>query len=280
MTFRNVVSETKAVVEDDKVHYSIRAVERVLRILSSFSAQQPKRSYLEIARETGIPSSTVFKLMQLLVSEGYLEPSLEQGSYEIGRELYRVGSLHLADRSLIDVASPALEELSRRLGLLATLAVRDNDRIFTLITKNSYSPISLIKPIGLIKPAGARGAQMYLSSVGKALMLDMTDLQVEALYPVLPSPGLTPKTFTDITQLKEDLAQSRERGYTIDDEASAIGLFCVGASIRDQSGEIIAGISVTGVKVAMMDHLDEISTQVRQTADKISRQLGFHTDTT
>lgn len=116
---------------------------------------------------------------------------------------------------------------------------------------------------------------MYMSSVGKALMLDLSDSEIERLYPTLPSPGLTPKTYTTTAQLLADMQQSRGRGYTIDDEASAIGLYCVGAPIRDSSREIIAAISVTGVKVAMVDRLPEIVARVQQTADDISRQMGY-----
>lgn len=256
-------------MEQDKAHYSVRAVERALKILSSFNALQPKRTYQEIAQETGIPPSTVFKLMQLLESEGFLESNAETGRYEAGKELFRLGSLYLANRSLVDVAGPALERLASEVGLLATLAIRDQDKIFSLFTKSSNSPI------GIIKPAGSRGAPMYMSSVGKALMLDLSDREIERLYPTLPSPGLTPKTCTTIAQLIADMRQSRERGYTIDDEASAIGLYCVGAPIRDASTEIIAGISVTGVKVAMIDRLSAIAARVQQTADDISRQMGY-----
>lgn len=259
-------------MEEDKAHYSVRAVERTLRILSSFNALQPKRTYQEIAQETGIPPSTVFKLMQLLVSAGFLESESEPGRYEVGKELFRLGSLYLVNRSLIDVAGPALERLANRVGLLATLAIRDEDKIFSLFTKSSNSPI------GIIKPAGSRGAPMYMSSVGKALMLDLSDEEVGRLYPTLPSPGLTSKSFTNTAQLIADMQQSRERGYTIDDEASAIGLFCVGAPIRDSTKGIIAGISVTGVKVAMIDRLPEIAARVRETADEISRQMGYHPD--
>jgi DNA-binding IclR family transcriptional regulator len=256
-------------VEEDKTHYSVRAVERVLKILSSFSAQRPKRNYLEIAQETQIPPSTVFKLMQLLASEGFLEQDSEAGRFEVGKELFRLGSLYLADRSLTDIAGPLLERLTEKLGLLATLAIRDENRIFALITKKSNSPI------GIIKPAGSRGATMFQSAVGKALMLDMTDAEVDRIYPSLPSPGLTPKAITDTSQLKEDLRKSRERLYTIDDEASAIGLYCVGAPVRDHNGEIIAAISVTGVKVAMIDRLAEIAGEVQRTAGTISKQLGY-----
>lgn len=264
MTFQKFI-----LVEEDKAHYSIRAVERALKILSSFSPQLPRQTYQEIAQETGIPPSTVFKLMQLLASEGFLEQDGEPGRYQIGKEIFRLGSLYLSNRSLVDVAGPELGQLAKHLELFATLAIRDQDKIFSLITKTSNSPI------GIIKPAGSRGAPLYLSSIGKALMLDMTPAEVEQIYPTLPATGLTPKTFTNTAQLVADLAESRARGYTLDDEASAIGLFCVGAPVRDHSGEIVAAISVTGVKVAMIDRVTEIAGEVRQTADKISRQLGY-----
>lgn len=267
-----VFREPKTQMDEDKAHYSIRAVERTLKILSSFSAQQPKRTYQEIAQETRIPPSTVFKIMQLLASEGFLEQDSESGAYEVGRELYRLGSLYLANRSLIEVAGPALGRLAEELGLLATLAIRDEAKIFSLITKSPNSPI------GIIKPAGSRGAPMYLSSVGKALMLDLSDADVDLVYPSLPSVGLTPKTFTNTAQLKADLQESRERGYTTDDEASSIGLYCVGAPVRGSKGEIIAGISVTGVKVAMLNRMPEIIARVQQTASDVSRQMGYQRD--
>jgi len=266
MNFRN---GSKTLSNDDRAKYSARAVERALKILSCFSSWHPQRSYLEVAAEIGAPPSTVFKLMQLLAEQGLLESSGEPGRYRVGLELFRLGNLYLMNRPLVAVAEPHLERLSERLALLASLGVRDGDSLTILATKQGASPIILTRRLGERGP-------LHLSALGRALLFDMSDEELARTCPNISPVGATAKTVTTLAQLRGELYESRQRGYTVDDEGACIGIYCVGCHIRDHHGNITAAISVSGVKAAMIGRVSEIAAEVCYVAEQISRSLGYN----
>jgi IclR family acetate operon transcriptional repressor len=83
-------------------------------------------------------------------------------------------------------------------------------------------------------------------------------------------------TITERTVLREELARTRERGFSIDDVENEEGIRCAGAPVFDHAGHVQAGISVAGPATRMtLKRLAEIGPILRQKADAISRQVGF-----
>ena len=88
-------------------------------------------------------------------------------------------------------------------------------------------------------------------------------------------PARTALSITDPDALLRDLELSAARGYTIDDEEDAEGVFCVGAAIFDRNGERTAAISGTGLKLNRPTwRMDELGLTIREAADQITMALG------
>jgi len=251
-----------------EVSYSVRAVERTLAILKCFSPAHTEHTYQDIAQETGIPESTAFKLMKLLTQEGFLS-EVDKGVFRIGLEMYRLGSLYITDKSLVQTAQPWLRELADRTGMTANLGVRhdaDNSRI---LIEQGTSPLSLSTRLGENMP--------YTSSaLAKALVLDLPLEELERILPPPPWAALTKNTITTMPQFIKELALSRERGYTVDNEEGVLGNRCFGAPVYDASGEIVAAISVTGTTLEATPEAEPcIVQQLIEIAHCISEELGY-----
>ncbi len=68
---------------------------------------------------------------------------------------------------------------------------------------------------------------------------------------------------------------SAARGYAIDDEEDCEGVFCVGAAVYDRSGECVAAISGTGLKLNRPTwRVDELGVAIRDAADRLTLALG------
>jgi IclR family acetate operon transcriptional repressor len=88
-------------------------------------------------------------------------------------------------------------------------------------------------------------------------------------------PARTERTITDPAALLRDLELSAVRGYTIDDEEDSDGVFCVGAAIYDRTGDCVAAVSGTGLKLNRPTwRLDELGIAIRDAADQITKALG------
>ena len=88
----------------------------------------------------------------------------------------------------------------------------------------------------------------------------------------------TPNTITNLERLKNDLGKIREQGYGLDDEENESGLRCIAAPIRNPRGQVIAAISISAPIMRMSDEQVTLTSEIlRQTADKISFEMGYRT---
>lgn len=80
-----------------------------------------------------------------------------------------------------------------------------------------------------------------------------------------------PKTVTNATDLRRQLAEVRRRGWALDDEEQAPNCRCVAAPIRDRDGVVVAAISAVGTLEQVEDQRIEIlAAQVIEAAGTIS----------
>ena len=77
---------------------------------------------------------------------------------------------------------------------------------------------------------------------------------------------------TTLAALEKELDKIRRHGIAYDDEEAELGLKCVAAPIHDDEGHVIAAMSVS----APADRHDpDWARQVKQTADAVSKALGY-----
>jgi DNA-binding IclR family transcriptional regulator len=89
---------------------------------------------------------------------------------------------------------------------------------------------------------------LHCTSLGKALLAAVDD---EAIRRIVDVAGLVPATdysITDLDELLADLARTRDRSYAIDQQEALVGVWCVGAPVRDHTGRAIAAISLSTIK--------------------------------
>src|SRR5262249_60820064 len=55
-----------------------------------------------------------------------------------------------------------------------------------------------------------------------------------------------PKTITSAEKFIKALGATRQRGCAIEDEESEIGMVCIAAPIRDDSGDVVAAVGIAG----------------------------------
>jgi DNA-binding IclR family transcriptional regulator len=169
---------------------------------------------------------------------------------------------------LLREAKPFMDRLSRLTGESAHLGVFNGYGVIVVEREEPSERLSR----GL-QPSEASPA--YCTGVGKAALAFQRQ---EVIQRVIAS-GLKPYTNHTITApdaLQHEMARIRERGYAIDDCEHEIWVRCVAAPIRNASGQVFAALSVTGAADRMTDKkLADLAPLVMQTADTISRQIGF-----
>lgn len=224
-----------------------------------------------IAAHLGTPRSTTHRMLNSLVAEGYLH-HVPYGGYSLGFRLIYLGTKAQEQRPLGALARPFLEELAAMTGDTVHLGTQEGNRVFYLDKISGTKGLEMRSRIGNRMPLASTG-------VGKALMLGLAPEAWQALYneavaekvaagePVLLSPW---------PQFREDMLSYRAQGWVMDLEENEIGIRCVGAPVRDVSGEVVAAVSVaSAVPYTSRERMLDLGPMVRDVAQKISETLGL-----
>ena len=123
----------------------------------------------------------------------------------------------------------------------------------------------------VVNIVGAR-APLHITAVGK-LFLAVDNLRELHGYAQRTSlPAYTKNSIVALPALEKELEKVRRQGYAFDNEEAEIGVRCIGAGIHDETGAIVAGLSVSAPAERMRP---EWATLVKDTADRISRAIGW-----
>ena len=116
---------------------------------------------------------------------------------------------------------------------------------------------------------------LHCSGVGKALLMGAGRDQVHRWVGGVALARLTEKTKTDMEALLADLAQSRDRGFVLDDEEHAVGLRCAAAPIYNEASIPMAAISLSGPAARINDdRLIALGQMVAATSRTVTLALG------
>ena len=215
----------------------MRSAERLLHVLKRFESGAASLTIAEIARDLELAPSTVRRLLLLLEREGFVRQ--EGGGYCLHHAVIRLAAAALAGSSLVKAAGPILDDLRQRLGEAVQLTVRDGTELILLDNRPSKHLIKTFHQIGHRYPP-YRG-----SSAGKALL---AWLPQDELLALLPASGrwerYTERGIGDIAALQIALAQTRERGYAINDGETESDVWSASAPVRDHHGRALAALSV------------------------------------
>ena len=190
------------------------------------------------------------------------------GVWTIGVRALRVGAAFLEHRNLAVEAVPHLQRLMEQAGETANLAViSDAEAVF-------IAQVQCRELMRMSVKLGAR-APLHASGVGKAMLAAMDEAVAASLLGPRGLARYTDRTITDPHQLRRELAQSRARGYAIDDEEHALGLRCTAAPIHDENGLAWAALSLAGPTSRFTrERIAALGALVRDTARDVTLALG------
>jgi DNA-binding IclR family transcriptional regulator len=124
--------------------------------------------------------------------------------------------------------------------------------------------------VQVVRAIGGRGP-LHLTSTGKLFLSIDEPKAIRAYATRTGLAGHNKNSITDLGRLERELALVRSRGYARDNEELELGVRCMAAGIHDDSGKLVAGLSIS----APADRLqDEWLEDLVNTAAQISATLG------
>jgi IclR family acetate operon transcriptional repressor len=245
----------------------IQALDRALDVLEALAARDGT-TLTELADYLNQSPATMYRVLTTLQHRQYVESNPERQEWFVGPEAFRLGSAFLRSTNIVERSRSVMRDLVVRTGETANLGIeRDGHVLFV-------SQVETHETIRAFFPPGTR-APLHASGIGKALLSAFDDDRVEAFIKTAKLVSFTDKTVANAEQVREAIRQTRQRGYSFDDEERTLGMRCVAASIVNSYGEAVAGISVSGPIVRMTNtKVSEIGRLVVEAANEVSRRLG------
>ena len=170
------------------------------------------------------------------------------------------------------IALRYLRPLSRETDMICYLGVRQEDM---LIMVEQVVPSSVPVWAQLMVRTGGE-TNLYATGIGRLFLAQDTDEEVAAYLDRTAPTQITPETVTDKQKILAMVRCARAEEFDVNQGESDLYIASLCAPIYDVNGRMVAGISLCGIKEQINGaNRSEYERMVRQTAAKISEQLGY-----
>ncbi|MGH3520875.1 MAG: IclR family transcriptional regulator [Haloechinothrix sp.] len=237
-----------------------------IRVLETFSVEEPVLGVTDIARKVNLHKSTVSRTLAILEQAELVERDDQTGRFKLGLGVIGLAGPILANLDVRRVAYPLLVELTRRTGETSALMVWNGHE--SVVVEQVPSP----KHVKHTAAIGTRYNTVASSSV-RVFLAGLPEAEVdEALRRGLYGSG-TGEVSRE--RLIDRLRKTAAVGYAINDGETSVEEAGVCAPVRDHRGEMVAAVLLSAPRFRTApDMLGPLAETVRGIAEEISDRLG------
>jgi DNA-binding IclR family transcriptional regulator len=232
-----MLKTTKAVRRQKEQGMQNTSIEKAVLILKQLAIAPYEFKTSELARRLGMNRSSVYRILQALKDCDLVICDKAGEHYKVGPEMYHIGTTYLYNNNfhskLVDILSEISEIIKESVGM----AIKDGDKIMSLLEIEVHQPMKLNDVPGRYYPPNK-------GNYGKTLMAYQDPEYIERVL----SGRVFEKTFYNTLTTKEELLQEyaliRSRGYSLSIDELGIDILGVGVPIFGESGKIKACVAV------------------------------------
>lgn len=250
----------------------VQSIDRAVAILRCFDGRRPELGISEIARSTGLSTSTVHRLLAAM-QENHLVRQTGTKRYGLGPFLLQLANSGAMPRTLREAALPFMTELrdefDETIGLHELL--QSGHRIVAAQVESHQELRRTYTDIGV-------PIRLAYGGPGKAILCALPDAE-RARHLVEPIEQLTPSTVTSPADIERELAETRARGYAESNGQRTVGICAVAAPVFDHTQRVVGAVGASVPAVRMNpERMAEIGCRVREVAWRLSTALGATAD--
>ena len=242
-------------------------VVKALKVLENLVSSESSQSLTEIAGQCGLSKSNAHRLLGTLEACGYVRRSASSRNYELTLRLWELGQRVYSQVDLRAVAAPYLRKLALETEETVNLSVLDDNRVLYLDKVDSIHAVRTSVSAGDRAPA-------YCTATGKAMLAHSPAELVSQIGATIET--FTPNTVRSLDELRRQLEEIRDRGYSVTHGEWRRGVLGYGVPIKSLSGRVLGAIGVAGPEDRLRQS-DEgrFTAALQATAQEIERELGF-----
>lgn len=246
-----------------------QAIDRAFELINLLSTSNVPMTIMEISRALKITRTTAYAMVNSLLAQNCLEKDATSKKYTLGYRLYEIGSQYRYQFPFLNTAEKYINPMFQKWNMVRINVSVLKPQMMAVILLSKDSSLIPRMPHGQVLPAQCSGG-------GKALLASLDPAVIdEWLDSGVKLPALTPNTITERKHLHEELEKIRRQGYSIENEELSARRACVGAPIRNMSGETIAAASFATSLQHFQQNQAELIDDIVLLTNDISGDLGY-----
>ena len=244
----------------------VPAVERSSIILDIVAEAKRYPTVSDLARETGLPKSTVHGLCMTLTHLGLLMRRPDQ-TYVLGPHLLKWSNAFERQTDIAAEFAALWDQSQVAHDAIVSLCILDElDVVFIAARQRSALERFSVRP-GMRLPAA-------FCAAGKAILARWPDHEVQRAFKTFPAP-LTERSVADLGAFFEELRQIRAAGVSVEIGQCQRGVTNFGAPVLNSLNRTVAAVlvSVDAEEVAPAE-MQDLAAHASGLAGRLSRRLG------
>ncbi|WP_293784621.1 IclR family transcriptional regulator [uncultured Aeromicrobium sp.] len=245
---------------------SAGTVGKALELLTCLGAFPHGASASQLAQRVDYPFSTVYRLLNTLVSTGYASFDPETKHYRLGLRVFQLSHQVANARGLNGLALPVLESLTATTGESSLLSVLDGERHLTVHKVDGPQ-------FRITTDPGDHGP-LHTTAVGKTLVAFSPRDQRDRLVASLDLTPRTPRSIADRDAFRAEIDRVAERGWATQNEENDVGMAALAVPVMTPGGRLLAALAVAAPvfrRTAL--ELEEFLPVLREAAHRLGLQM-------
>ena len=241
---------------------------KVLDVLELFlTIKQDELSFHDIVKASALPKSTANRIISILIKQGFLKQRHKRGNYSLGvRLLDFIGNNYIDHKNIGDSAISYLVELSRLIHTSVYIQIWYGSELLLSKALDSSGKI----------PSDWMKMPLHQTCVGKIALANLTDEDYKKYFKRKGVIKATPKTITDMDEMKAELDEVRLTGVAFENGESIPNISGIAVGIKNSYGETIGAVFLLGDSSRFThDVLLNLVYSLKLSAEKISHDLGY-----
>jgi IclR family transcriptional regulator, pca regulon regulatory protein len=244
----------------------VQSLERGLAVIKAFGPEREKLSLSDVARLTGMTRAAARRFLLTLVELGYVRNDGRE--FSLRPRVLELGYAYLSGLTLPDVAAPHMEELVGKLHESSSISVLDGEQITYVVRMPTKRIMTIAIAVGTRFPA-------YATSMGRVLLADLSDEDLDDFLQRTELQPITSRTLTDTGKFRAMLAEVARQGYCIVDQELEDGLSSIAVPIRGipDVGTAAMNVSAHASRVSVEVLRDQFLPELLHTASQIEADV-------
>jgi len=247
----------------------IQSVERAIGILNLFRKSRNPIGISEMAASLDLAKTTVHGLVSTLEKNGFLLKELATRKYRLGFALYELGAIQVSHLEINQHAAIPIQNLANNINRICHVAIWDRDSIIVTMTFRPQGHESTTRQFGPRLPG-------YCTALGKAILANLPAADQQKYLNATKLVAYTPSTIIDKQALQDNLARTKERGYSISRQEVVLQQVGIAAPVLKTGGLVAGAISARlNVEDQDSDFTTTAAELLMATARQISLEMGY-----